>query len=256
MVEAINLYCREPTIANFLVIPPHIRTVFYKFALYGLDRNVGNEIIIRLVIDSTIDEYLENVIVWEPVLPFFSNAIKPMFKLSNFAHIREGINVDGIIYPSSEHAYQAQKFVEKDRSRFSITGDLGTWDGMRLVAGKDWENKIKYWAKKESIGIIAKMASKSPKLTLTPKRAFKSSHYLWMKILRRKYVVDEFASILKGTGNAYLLEFDRGAKRGQAKGTTSIWGGIIENGKLIGENIMGKYLMKVRADLIEFSNSK
>ena len=69
-------------------------------------------------------------------IKFHSNSTKPFNKLSNFANINEGIELDGLIYPSSEHMFQSQKFIIEDRLRFSVGGDLGNWTGFSLVSIK------------------------------------------------------------------------------------------------------------------------
>ncbi len=51
----------------------------------------------------------------ESCINFFSNAKEPIFKLSNLFLIKEGIEVLGLRYASSEHAYQAQKFIAEQR---------------------------------------------------------------------------------------------------------------------------------------------
>ena len=196
-----------------------------------------------------------NYTIDKDYIKFYSNASKSYYKLSNFAHVKEGITVDGITYPSSEHAFQAQKFIEKDKQRFSVTGDLGKIDtGFRLVYPKETsqevESKKDYWMKKDNIGIIAKMATsesliKNLKLTLISN--FKSSDELWMKILTEKYKVKEFKDLLLSTGNHYLLEFDKGAERKTKDGSPPYYNGMIDsNLKLYGTNKMGIYLMNVR----------
>ena len=85
----------------------------------------------------------------ELVINFWSNGKVPFHNLSNLASIPDGINYDGIIYPSTEHAFQAQKYIQNQRQRFSITGDLGVWNGLRLVyKTEEYEKKYKYWSKK------------------------------------------------------------------------------------------------------------
>jgi hypothetical protein len=45
------------------------------------------------------------------------------------------------------------------------------------------------------------------------------------------------------------MEFDRGAKRMYLKNTIPIWSGLIDEGILYGNNLMGKYLMIIRLNL-------
>jgi predicted NAD-dependent protein-ADP-ribosyltransferase YbiA (DUF1768 family) len=173
-------------------------------------------------------------------IAFHSNSIKPFNKLSNFANINEGIELDGLIYPSSEHMYQSQKFIIEDRMRFSIEGDLGNWRGFSLVSIKTPD----YWKRKDNIGIIAKMATSKKmikKLGLTNLEDFQSNDELWKTILTKKYNITEFKEVLEKTGDLYLLEFDRNAIR-----RPSYWGGNFLGEVLYGENIMGNYIMEIR----------
>lgn len=183
----------------------------------------------------------------ENYISFFSNAKFPLHKLSNFAECE--IIFNGKKYISTEHAFQSRKYIKEDRKRFRITGDLGNIDGFNIVFDeKDVENKINYWMKKKNIGIIAKMATdkkRGVKLGLNRDENFESDYELWEEILLAKFSIDEFKEILLNTGNKYLLEFSRNAKNRNDE----YWGGIIENGKLYGKNMMGKYLMKIREKL-------
>ena len=187
------------------------------------------------------------------VINFYSCGIKPFYKLSNFALIKDGIEFDGLIFYSTEHAFQAQKYIKEQRIRFSVEGDLGNIDsGFKLVFGDEWEKKKKFWMKKDNIGIIAKIATNikiGKKLGLIRDINFSSTNELWIEILTLKFNIIEFKNILKNTKNKYLLEFDRGAKRMYLKNNISIWSGLIENDILYGNNLMGKYLMIIRLNL-------
>jgi predicted NAD-dependent protein-ADP-ribosyltransferase YbiA (DUF1768 family) len=189
----------------------------------------------------------------EEVIKFYSYGIKPFHKLSNFALIKDGIEFDGLIFYSTEHAFQAQKYIKEQRIRFSIEGDLGNIDsGFKLVFGDEWEKKKNFWMKKNNIGIIAKMATNikiGKKLGLIRDINFLSTNELWIELLNLKFNIIEFKNILKNTKNKYLLEFDRGAKRMCLKNNIPIWSGLIENDILYGNNLMGKYLMIIRLNL-------
>ena len=81
-----------------------------------------------------------------------------IYTLSNFFECQ--VYFDGLLYPSSEHAYQAQYFPSHE-GRFSIDGDLGSWDALPRVysSAKKRLSAQKFWPRKSMIGIIAKMAS-------------------------------------------------------------------------------------------------
>ena len=176
-------------------------------------------------------------------IKFNSNSKEPFNKLSNFANIVHGIELDGLIYSSVEHMFQSQKFIIEDRMRFSIEGDLGNWLGFSLVSKKN----VDYWKKKDNIGIIAKMATSKKMIQILGLRKlenFQSNDELWITILMKKYNINEFKEILKNTGDLYLLEFDRNAIR-----RPSYWGGNFLDNVLYGENKMGNYIMEVRDKL-------
>lgn len=188
----------------------------------------------------------------ESVVPFWANGKSGVCELSNFSLIPEGIQPfdDGLVFPSSEHAFQSRKYLEQDRARFSVDGDLGTEDAFRLVFRKEeWEKKKKYWMKKNNIGIVAKMATNKNvgiKLGLRRDPGFTSTWDLWSTILHCKFSKEPFRTLLLDTGDQYLLEFGRGAKREEEKGESPIWNGIVVNQRLYGQNRMGVYLMCVR----------
>ena len=194
-------------------------------------------------------EYIVN----EEVIKFYSSATKPFHKLSNFALIKDGIEYDGLMFYSTEHAFQAQKYIKEQRIRFSIEGDIGNIDsGFKLLFGDEWEKKKNFWMKKENIGIIAKTATSNKnetKLGLIRDVNFESTNKLWLELLTIKFNINEFKNILKNTENKYLLEFDRGAKRMSLQNNIPFWSGLIDDGILYGNNLMGKYLMLVRLNL-------
>ena len=80
-------------------------------------------------------------------------------------------------------------FAEKDRPRFSKTGDLGNFDAFikfkNIFFGKNANNKlaqkkIDYWDKKKNIGIVAKMAvNRYDKLGLTGKLSMMAEQKEW-----------------------------------------------------------------------------
>ena len=159
-----------------------------------------------------------------------------------------------LFIPSSEHAFQAQKYIKEQRYRFSISGDLGDWRGIELVYKEtEYKNKQKYWSKKNNIGIIAKMATNEKigkKLGLIRDESFKTNDEIWIKILEKKYSIKCFRDILKSTDDLYLLEFDRKAKH-KTLGSNSFWGGLIDSDTLFGNNQMGKYLMEIRSRFLK-----
>ena len=183
-----------------------------------------------------------------PLLLFCSNAKRPYHQLSNFT--AASVAVDGWTFPSVEHAYQSCK--TDDRSRFAVGGDLAGEEAFSLLfPAATCEAKRRYWMAKGNLGVLAKMATKDGamrRLGLRRNRDFVESEELWMRLLEAKYAQEPFKSLLLGTGNAYLLEFQRGARREEeASGAASYWGGLVDDqGRLWGRNVMGVYHMEVR----------
>ena len=182
----------------------------------------------------------------DDVVKITPTAVKPYYKLSNLALIKDGIEDEEKRYLSVEALFNSKKFIPSDQPRFTDKGDIGTQEGFKLLF-KDAEKKQTLWMKKDNIGILARMVT-NPKTTkqlgLTPDKNFVSDDELWLGMLRKKFENKEFKDALLKTGNKYLLEHDKTAKDG-----TSYWSGNVVDGKLHGNNQMGKYLMKIREEL-------
>jgi predicted NAD-dependent protein-ADP-ribosyltransferase YbiA (DUF1768 family) len=136
-----------------------------------------------------------------------------------------------------------------------MEGDLGSWEGLKLVfKEEDYDKKYKYWGKKNNIGIIAKMATNpkiAKKLGLISDETFQDTYEMRRSILIKQFSIKEFGDILRSTKDYYLLQFDRGSKRRSEKGNAPFWTGLIKDGVLYGENMMGKYLMEIRKELFK-----
>ena len=175
-----------------------------------------------------------------------------------------------VVYPSSEHAYQALLAADdasarmfEEGGRFADWECFKTWpvkskrsedDGVKTM--DDFQKKCKAWRGQGSIGIIAKMVSNMDRRLLASgfganlvmkKDVSRFDITLWLFILEQKYVPDATATaVLLGTGKKVLIEFDRmAAKRG------SFYGGLVQNGELHGRNKMGILLMIVKQRLVE-----
>ena len=186
------------------------------------------------------------------IIAFGSNQKAPYYLLSNFAecivHYRE------CNFPSSEHAFQSQLVNDYEKKNaFLNTGVLGDWEAGFKQFYKDndvAQKKREYWKKKKNIGILAKMAigKNKDKMHMTSEEAYKVFH----EILLAKFNQNEnLKQLLLDTGDAYLFEFDRSARRlDQLNPPRRVrWGAMIVEGVVIGHNQMGALLMKVREDL-------
>ena len=75
---------------------------------------------------------------------YVPNEKKPFNKLSNFAMISQGIEVNGLTFISTEHAFQAQRFSEQMKKKFTTTGDIGNADsGFIVIFGENNAEKKK-----------------------------------------------------------------------------------------------------------------
>ncbi len=195
-----------------------------------------------------------------------------------FPSWKEYLGKDGCVFRSSEHAWHSLK--AKNRRtflKFCVGGDFDELSVSffkkilphRPLVDRDLraQHKITHWGKKKNVGIVPKLAVSKKnmrKLNLSsadivyPKdvpgelmgesleRAF------WKAILKQKFRRNKEArAALMSTGDAYLLEFSRDAKRRSLKtpDRPARWSGMIEDGILYGGNYMGVVLSEVRDGL-------
>ena len=192
-------------------------------------------------------------------------------RLSNFWRLDQPLELWGLRWRTSEHAYQAYAKVHRDDwPRLAVGGDLDDLD--KLAAFYPDEDtarkKINHWNGKgvyPMAGIVARMAVNpahnrklQPPLRLDDYKCLVrmrvvSQEDLWGKILSAKAEASvEYAGTLKSTGDDYLVEFDRGAKRRSLAGDPPFWTGMVDDdGTLYGENFMGRCQMRLRATLGE-----
>ena len=221
--------------------------IYCKQHLKSKHKDKEKKIVNEELRETLFREYVSG----EEVISFFSNAKEPLNKLSNFAFISDGLNVFGEIYISSEHAFQSRKYLDEDKGKFNSEGIFSNVrEGFITVfSEEEADNKKNYWLGKGNVGILAKMATNEKvgkRLGLKRDFSFKSTYQLWEEILLAKFRKEEFKKLLLSTGDSYLLEFSRGAKNNVERGVKEVWGGIVDNNVLYGDNLMGKYLMKIR----------
>jgi predicted NAD-dependent protein-ADP-ribosyltransferase YbiA (DUF1768 family) len=193
------------------------------------------------------------------VVPFGSATRKR--RLSNFGLIDGGMRLDDHVWSSAEHYFQAWLRVDRvDWHRLALGGDLCNLDAMKLfhtpeIAAK----KIVRWSFSNNpacVGIVAKMAV-NPKWNnklATPLRLVQREvsptqmRATWWLILTTKLeACPQFRKELKATGDKILIEFDGKAKYKSDMGNPPFWCGLYKDGVIYGNNMMGKYLMEVRA---------
>jgi len=124
---------------------------------------------------------------------------------------------------------------------------------MALFFPKDTEKKIKYWNKKDMIGVIAKMSvnPKYYKKTKLPPK-IKVRQDIFYDILTEKYKEGSpLRQYLMNTGDKYLIEFSRS---GQTHPDRNRWAGMAVSTKegylIYGDNRMGVCLMYIRSNFL------
>ena len=201
--------------------------------------------------------------------PFrYFNSKVGLQRLSNFAKLAAPMHFRGNQFLTSEHACQSQKVHPGDVWRFAIDGDLGDIRGFRqFMESETAEKKITWWGKGavSMDGVVAKMVvnpehNKKLKTPLRLRRLaadgdIEAQSVLWRAILMAKARADpQYRDILEFSGDALLVEFDRGAKRAVSRGRNPFWTGLVdkESGDLFGSNFMGVCQMRNRERLAEW----
>lgn len=190
-------------------------------------------------------------------------------------------------FPSSEHLWHALKALDYNTFRaFTSTGILARYPNPSLLDSALVRAGVKagaFWQKKDMIGIVPKMVvnpksgiaailnlnlrflETTPDLLLSPA----IEKIVWLTILRQKYEQNPaFKRVLVCTGNTYLLEYAKGARRAYIqRKELDQWGGLItreprlmpgspERIVLYGENKMGRYLMALRTQFNQETSSE
>jgi predicted NAD-dependent protein-ADP-ribosyltransferase YbiA (DUF1768 family) len=182
---------------------------------------------------------------------------------------------EGVRFPTSEHAWQSLKAADKATFlRFTCDGDLGKWDPNvfaksvahrkdPLAAATLALKKLKHWSAKNNLGIQAKLAANpdyAKRLGLDNGRmafdrerlAPEIERAVWLTILRLKFRQNEGPrETLLSTRGKRLVEREIGAVRLLNAGKpVPHWGGLVaEDGTVVGDNAMGKYVQATRDSL-------
>lgn len=250
----------------------------------GVFRVILNDLHLHIVRDFKI--------VYPPTWPstmssdslvLFNSSTALYFQLSNFNHANVTIKrgdldsawielnpfletffVDEnetIEFLSIEHLWHALKATDRLMFReFAIGGRFGGVDRenfAQVFSDDEADAKLKWWMKKQNVGIIPKMAankSRGKKLGISTRMDYERERpapdlekRIWLALLRRKYNQNaEHRRLLLKTRNAKLIEFARGAARANSN---EHWGGCLVDGRVVGENVMGGYLEEVRNEI-------
>lgn len=227
------------------------------------------------VVTATLTGAYRQFTPGDRVILFKADKAFPICHLSNLGV--SPVHYDGIDYPSVEHAFQAQKF--QDKHLFSTSGVFGNptdhfhegWTAYfaaktpRGDNSKKVEQKKKYYAKKNTYGVLAKMVNnlsrkpgKSVLLGLRPNPNwnFGDAHErLWLTLLRSKFQDPAMRTLLLETGDAYLIEYQKFEKvKGTDTDLVDFYTAYYNDGecKHCNEprcNAIGKFLMKIRDEI-------
>ena len=221
-----------------------------------------------------------------PFLYFNSGAQQPWNLLSNFSattlvftqpdisagmrticpHIDAWMHERMVVFPSSEHLWQALKATTREAFvAFAVGGRCSGAEVLLGIYGDKGLAKWRWWMRKGNVGIAAKLAA-NPKRAVVldlvgrldyarEQLAADVERDIWLTILRLKFKQSEgHRQVLLNTGNALLIEFDKGAARASRQGGWVHWGGMWSKETQCvvgGENVMGGYLMEIRAELAQ-----
>lgn len=166
-----------------------------------------------------------------------------------------------IQFMSIEHLWHSLKATDRLMFReFAVGGRFGDANRENFASvfpSSDADAKMKWWMKKQNVGIIPKMAAnktRGKKLAIANRMNYERERpsaalekRVWLAMLRCKYNQNAaHRAVLLKTRNAKLIEFARGAARANSN---EHWGGCVVNGQVVGENVMGGYLEEVRTEL-------
>jgi len=190
--------------------------------------------------------------------------------LSNFCAVPGGIKWKGRMYPSSEHIYQME--LKADPScwhMFECGGVLGSLEsGFEAMGykGDELQKKLKAWGPLKSgrpcmVGIVAKMGINRPekvaglKLKPKPEDDFDEQQLIeiFLPILKAKWRdFREYRVALKAVPkDAVLVEFSGRAEFETKQGRPPRWTGHVSGGVLYGQNLGGRLMDMVRAEMID-----
>lgn len=188
--------------------------------------------------DSKFRKYVPS----EPVIKFGYDVDAPNHLLSNYAYVSDKVEVFGECYVSSEHAFQSRYFGPPHAEWFACSGKLSDINsGFQYCFRERAKEKMAVWITNErnNIGVLAEVAKNKLVGKKTQLNAITPDYNMWEPILQSKFRAGKFRDALLATGNAYLVD----------DSTSSV-----KNNKLRGDNMMGKYLMRIR-DAIQSETS-
>jgi len=218
--------------------------------------------------DSPSAAYTEPPLLTEDDIVFFSARGKGVREFSNLYELDVPIKYKGRTFAHTEAGYQSEYRCEEEfRDMFALPdGMFATLEGAEHVYNKPEEaaRARKSWGsvkgRNPMSGIVAKMAVKpdrakklgiklrcskdDPQDLDEIKRIFKE--LLYLKFTRNP----KLGRMLLETGDKILVEWDKGAGRQTLAGKPPLFSGILKDGKILGQNLMGRLLMRTRKRLV------
>ena len=168
---------------------------------------------------NSLPEWRKNLPEWRKIL-------------SNFHNV--DITIEGKVYPSIEHYFQAAKALHSNKPELAILFQKGNSIGIQSPVEAKEAGSRKYY-KNNGISLDTEKWNKN------------SEKIMYDALVARSLVDEEFNDILKNSykENYYLLHFERSGKKSE-------WGGAIEKetGNIVGKNRLGILLMILREKLV------
>ena len=173
----------------------------------------------------------------------------------------------GVVFEtcSSEHMWQMLGLMlshpndrDKIQGLFSVDGVLSDWRVLKNWKGDIMDKTMKHYGE---LGIIAKMFTKLGEIECRRKFGVSNKKRnmgspedmwkIWRLILRAKFTRPDLRKKLMETGDYMLVETMRFTGSDEEGDKKAFWGAYVSRkegrkGCLIGRNIMGKFLMRVR----------
>ena len=147
-----------------------------------------------------------------------------------------------LTFPSAEHAFVCLQYATENYQDWCIGGKFADWDYV-LGIRREHEDTDPPWKEKKLIGELAIYALQHPKTfglkTKPMDVAMATSKERWFPIFHAKYQGELKDVLLNTTGT--IVQYDD-----QARERPWRWGGLVHNGVLYGENILGHLLTEFR----------
>lgn len=152
------------------------------------------------------------------------------------------VTLGDLTFPSAEHAFVCLQYATENYQDWCMGGKFADWDYV-LGIRSEHEDTDPPWKEKKLIGELAIYALQHPKTfglkTKPMDVAMATSKERWFPIFHAKYQGELKDVLLNTTGT--IVQHDD-----QARERPWRWGGLVHNGILYGENVLGKLLTMFR----------